>query len=200
MTEASLVKLADLGMNTLTLLRNVAGNRDEFVVFLKDALGFDPSARIADYLEISKLVGVWNRSNISEDVLVKQQADRAASHLPPQLAPHEHLDAKEMWERDVGSELEESLTPGKAYFERLIHQSDTSFQAESLTTVVSMDQEAQAGLPDRGFDPTSGLFRVSTKTVSAALPKTAEELRMRLKLLGHGYVFLKRRCPNRLVL
>ena len=128
----TMVKLADADVVNLTLLTNAADDNANFRLFLTAVVGLDVQVRASDWMEVAKLVAIYDRAKVRNDVLVRANAERTARFFPPQI-PGGELDIARAAFVAAEVEIDDLTAPPKAYFERKLGEVETSFVAQCLT-------------------------------------------------------------------
>ena len=204
-------RLADLGVKSVALFTNIVDTKAELRPFLMKALGLnhndaDPLTAIAAQMAQARIISVYAAAKSTDEVEIKRSAERAASHEAPVVELQELMQQKQAYESRKRA-LPLVRTPSKAYYERRVGEVSTYFEAEQLTEVTNRAQELKfmksPSAQSNGqinWDPGAGAFRTKVTSFGVLMPKDAESLRARIKLIGIAFEFIKMKFSSTRVL
>ena len=95
-------KFGDEGCDTIGIFSHIAKKDEDFFRFLKDALALDPSTNGLHAIPVAKLFMAWESCKKRSEVETEANAQRAANHLPPQLAIDDYSSARLASEKKTG--------------------------------------------------------------------------------------------------
>ena len=194
--ETTMVKLADADVINLTLLTNAADDKANFRLFLTAVVGLDVTARASDWMEVAKLMAIYDNAKVRNEVLVRANAERTAQFLPPQIQGNE-LDIARAAFVAAEFEIDNLTAPSKAYFERKLGEVETSFAAECLTQVTTVSQTDSNTRTGIEHDPHNGTIKLTAKSFGAKLPANAEQFRSRMRTMAICFCYARSRFPSR---
>ena len=168
-----------------------------FRSFCKRILKVDPETEDDDILRYSRLSIVYKACLARSEVENKERVERAVAQLPPQLTENDFDTARRAYETTLGYELPEHLVPSRPFFEKLLAQAESQYEAIKLTHVTSL-AEQKVLLPGCGssgvkWDEKAKTFKEETKDFEVDMPKKPEDLEQRMKLLEHCWSMVKMR-------
>ena len=163
--------------------------------FAMDQCGLD---RNRDMVEVASLVDTWNACKTRMTVRHQAQAEAHNAQLPPPMNKTEAQDLRTRFEQ-MFYKLEDKVSPATGTLELLSDQVDSGeFRAMSLVQFLSREDQEEEPL---GVTlDKAGSIKVKKGFGESKPPKSGEELRQKIKLLGHCYIFMMLKYPNRQVL
>ena len=196
----TMAALGKVGIVSLPLFAALADQKEQFRPAITLIVGLDPLSGPQESMEMARLSAAFNSGRIRAEVEAKIDAEHAANFLPILVSASEIDQMRKAFERMEGlpeNSIHEEIAPGKVYFERKLGELTSCFEAEHLSLVTTKAMDEMLISKGTGVDPTSGVFKICTKTTAIELPKGSEELRWRLKTMGILWCYLKMRAPNR---
>ena len=139
--------LGDAGYVSVSLFAALVHDHPTFMDSLKDfgidpSLGTDGPARAKVRLERTRLIAAFDVARVWNDIETRENAQISATFQVTKISDQDFISARRAFERGHHS-LEEEVAPSKPYFERLIAQMSTCFEAEDLTNVTTIHQEKE---------------------------------------------------------
>ena len=194
--DAICTTLGDKGYDTAELFGSFP-TEVAFRSFCKRILKVDPETEDDDILRYSRLSIVYKACMARTEVENKERVERAVAQLPPQLTENDYDTARRAYEADLGYELPEHLVPSRPFFEKLLAQAESQFEAIKLTHVTSF-AEQKVLLPGCGssgvkWDEKAKTFKEEVKDFEVDMPTKPEDLEQRMQLLEHCWSMVKMR-------
>ena len=193
-TQAELFRL---GVDTMQMFSAVAVDRDGLAQLAKDSLGIDPGTTPGDAIKLASLFLAWQSAGKRVKVQDELDADHSAQKMPKAVPASEMLSLKDQFEKSYYT-LREAETPAKTSFEDLCEQLDGGeLRPMALRHYGSRadDEEAEVGALQLG---KSGQVRIKkTNKIETAVPTNAEDLRLKITLMGNHWLYAKFRYPNK---
>ena len=192
-------KLGDGDCTTVGIFARIGLDDKSFAKYLKDVLNLDPLSDGAAAVPVAKLCMACDICKKRSEVEIEIGAQRAANHLPPQLAIDDFPSLRLAFERAMGHTFDDHRLPSESYLERKIGELETSLKADKLVTVTSFAQEERQRTPHSveqaiHFD-SKGLptMRTQKKDFFAPMPADEYGLRNRFEIMGALMEMLKLR-------
>jgi hypothetical protein len=188
--------LFHLGLTSSARYASAVKDAEDMKTFVNQALNVDFSANIPSRLLVTKLIVVWKQASVRVDKKAEADAEADASRMRKTL---EVTDFQAMrsgfftrwWE------LDEGLIPSRFYLEKKLEDLESNEpRAELLTAVVSYNEEDQEAVAPV-YDKNAGTFKFKRDSCQVPLPNNPEQLRRRIKILGHAHMFLGLKFTNR---
>ena len=192
-TQAELFRL---GVDTMQMFSAVATDRDGLATLAKDSLGIDPSATASDAIRLAALFLAWQSAGKRVKVQDELDADHSAQKMPKAVPASEMMSLKDQFEKSYYT-LREAETPARTSFEDLCEQLDGGeLRPMALRHYGSKadDEEAEVGALQLG---KSGQVRIKKNKIETAVPTNAEDLRLKITLMGNHWLYAKFRYPNK---
>ena len=188
--------LATAGLVHFSVFAHLASSRDALCEKLaKPPLNLKEDD-FAGSIELAKICAAWEAAKVMKVTEVQRDANRLSLNLPPELLKGDLERAVKVFEKAEDTELNKYTTPSKAFFERLMGQSETFFETVCLTSVTNLDAQDRNQTSTYGVDVSGGLLKATAqKPFAIPNPKTPEGLRARLTLLGTCWMFCKHKYP-----
>ena len=160
--------------------------------FAVDRLGLDRARNIVD---IASIVDAWEACKTRMSVRHQAEAEAQSAQLPPPMNRTEAQDLRLRFEQ-MFYKLEDKVSPSTGTLEQLSEQIDAG-EFRTMALVQFMSRDDQDSEPMGAVLGKDGTVKVKRGYGEVKPPKTGEELRQRLKLLGHSYLFMMLKYPNR---
>lgn len=148
--------------------------------------------------QIAGLVDAWQACKTRMTVRRQAEAEAATSKLPLPVSKTEIQDLKLRFEQ-MHYSLEDKVTPASGTIEQLCEQVDAG-EWKNMSPVQFMSRDDQDTEPLAATIDNSGTVKVKRGFGESKPPKMAEELRQKLKLVCHCYLFIQFKYPNKDVL
>ena len=160
--------------------------------FAADRLGLDRARNIVD---IASMVDSWEACKTRMSVRHQAEAEAQTAQLPPPMNRTEAQDLRLRFEQ-MFYRLEDKVSPSTGTLEQLSEQIDAG-EFRTMALVQFMSRDDQDSEPLGATFGKDGTIKVKRGYGEVKPPKSGEELRQRLKLLGHSYMFMMLKYPNR---
>ena len=181
-------------IETTELFAVMADDRAGFRTMAENTLGLDP---VNDSVTIAKLVVSWEASKLKLQVRSQQDAEASVDREPKQIQINDYLGVKRRFETQY-YELRDEEVPSKNSLEDLADQMESGdWRAMSLKEIASrtdVESDSRWGSLTVG---KAGSIKLKKSAVETPAPRDHEELRQKLKVLGHHFVFLRMLHPTR---
>jgi len=187
--------LFHVGVRTIPVLATLATTLTELKDIVKDEFGVDAAAGILERVKVANLLVAWEAATSRTKKQSEIEGELQSRNLVKPMASSEYAGMVTAWERRYW-QLDEDVIPARSYLEKraeLIEQND--YKAESLTTVITKEQDDPDILVPVWSSSGALQMRKGSQTVEE--PRNAEQLRKRLKTLSLGLMFLGLRHSNR---
>ena len=184
--------LSNLNVRSVSLFSVIGEETNDVRNFLVNQCQLD---RANDVVAIASLVDAWNACKTRMKVRHQAEAEAQAGALPPPLNRTEAQDLRIRFEQ-MHYKLEDRAAPASGVLELIMEQVESGeFRPLALIQMLSRDEQDQE--PLGAVIEKTGHLKVKRGHGESKPPKTGEELRQRLKLLGHCYIFMQLKFPNR---
>jgi len=180
------VKLYSIGINTVELFATFAKDEEELHKLAKAHFEID-SEDILQRVKLSRITVAWQTAKTRAAKQTEQDGDCDVRRVPKDLAHSTAIAMRTTFENNFW-ELQEKQVPARSYLERKLDEIEKDdLRAEPLEEVVSAEEDDPDALRTE-WRPDGQLraVRIGTKV---SLPKTPEQLRARLALLGTTLMF-----------
>jgi len=180
------VKLYSIGINTVELFATFAKDLDDLQELLKAHFDID-AADILQRVKLSRINVAWQTAKARAAKQTEQDGDCDIRRVPKDITHSSTKAMRATFEKNFW-ELQEPQVPARSYLERKLDEVEKDdLRAEPLEEVVSAEEDDPDALRTE-WRPDGQLraVRIGTKV---SLPKTPEELRKRLALLGTALIF-----------
>ena len=184
--------LSNAGVRSISLFSVIGDTAAEVRTFAVDHCNLD---RGRDVVAVAGMIDAWQASKTRMATRNQSEADAVNASIPPPLNKAEAQDLRVRFEQ-LHYKLEDKVTPSTGTLEQLFEQIETGeWKRMSLVMFLSRDDadsEPMAATLDK-----NGTVRVKKGYGESKPPKSGEDLRQRVKLLGHTYLFAQLKFPNR---
>ena len=188
-------RLSMAGCKSLSRFSALADDRASMRAFGERTLRID---RAADPMTMAAMVDAWEASKVRMEVRHKAEAEATTSNMPISVNKVEVFDLRKKFER-LHDKLEDKVAPASSTLELLFDEIENGeFKVRFLVQFLSRD--------DAEVDPLgavidrSGTVKIRKGYGETTEPKTAEELRHRIKVMGHSYMMCGLKYPHRAAL
>ena len=155
-------------------------------------------AAVRDVVQIAGVIDAWEASRTRMQARHKAEAEASMASLPAPVNKTEAQDLKVRFEQ-AHYKLEDKVWPATGTLELLFEQVEAGeWRHMSLVQFMSKDDQDQE--PLGATIDKSGTVKIKKGFGEAQPPKSPEDLRQKIKLLGHSYIFVQLKYPNRAVL
>ena len=186
--------LASKKVETISRLSAMVDDRKAVQEFCAKALGLAPDAP-ESMVEVASVVDAWESACMRVEARNKAEAEAVVGGLPKVVARTELAQLRERFEASFYS-LPDKLMPANATLEQHFDMVDNGeFQYLSLKVYASREDAAREPFA-ASIDRSTGTIKVRKGQVAVPLPRTAEELRLRLRLVPHAFVLCSLRYPH----
>jgi hypothetical protein len=179
-------------------LRRFVGLEDTRPLFRQVAVttfNLDPTASAADRLQLSILLSIYD---VAKEQLAREvglRAEAKALRQPRPVSNQERIAMRRVVEITCGK-LSDSEVPAATYLSDKIEElEDNAPQASPLDEILSLEDDEQQ-LLGAGID-LAGRITVTRKKTKVKMPPGPEELRQRIRVEGHLWIFLSTKFTNR---
>lgn len=183
------------GVVTLEKFANIAKDIVDLASVLKNHLGIDQDASLADRVKVASVTCAWNNARTRVQRAAEVEAEMDTKDWIKPLVSSEWLAMKAGLERVVGA-LDEKATPAKEYVEKKLQEVESGdYRAEDLTEVVSRDEtDPDSMVPQWDAKGNLTVRKGASKTKE---PETPEALRARLTVMRNAYQMIALKHTNR---
>eukprot|EP00438_Fugacium_kawagutii_P028975 Skav210536 [mRNA] locus=scaffold3045:358236:363217:- [translate_table: standard] len=181
-------------VDSTELFAVLADSRDGMREAARTALGLDPAN---DQITIAKLVVAWEAASLRMSVTADRDAQSTSERQPKTIPMNDYMGVRRQFETTY-YEMRDEEIPSKNSLEDLADQMETGdWRAMSLKEIAcrsDVESDAQWSSLTVG---KAGQIKMKKSSVETPAPRDMEELRQKLKVLGHHFVFLKMLNPTR---
>lgn len=163
--------------------------------FAVDHLALD---RNRDVVQVASIVDLRQACKTRMQTRHQAEADAAASAMPPPINKTEAQDLKMRFEQ-MHYKMEDRVAPSTGTLEELFEQVEAG-EWKTMALIQFMSREDQEVEPLAATIDRSGTVKIKKGYGESQPPKNGEELRQKIKLLGHAYMMTQLKYPNRQVL
>ena len=193
------VDLALARVKTINRLAVMADSRAEMRDFCKDSLNLDPAVNAACRVDIAAVIEAWEAAKVRTDVKNNAEAEAAVNSNVKVVPKQEIADIRNRFEQ-VYEVLDDNLAPSNTSLESLFEQIDQGefkfMQLKEFASREDVEQESWGTV----LMQSSGQIKIKKNGIDTGMPRNPEELRRKLKLVGHHFMFAKIRYPTKAVL
>ena len=194
-SELIQARLSNAGVKSIGIFSVIGETAQDVRQFAVDQCHLERGRQV---VEIASVIDLWNACKSRMITRHKAEAEAVSSALPPPLNKTEAQDLKSKFET-LHYELEDKVSPSIGTLESLFEQMDSG-EMKVMSLVQFMSREDQETEPLAATIDKSGTGKVKKGHGESKPPKSGQELRQKLKLLGHCYIFTQLKYPNRQVL
>eukprot|EP00435_Cladocopium_sp_Y103_P029829 s306_g7.t1 len=184
--------LSNAGVKSISLYAVLGEVANDIRTFAVDHCALD---RGRDVVPIACMIDAWQACKTRMLTRNQAEADAVSASMPPPLNKSEAQDLRNRFEQ-MHYRLEDKVTPSTGTLEQLFEQIETG-EWKRMSLVMFMSRDDQDTEPLAATLDKSGTVKVKRGYGESKPPKTGEELRQRIKLLGHCYLFAQLKFPNR---
>ena len=146
---------------------------------------------------VARLMSVWEAAGKRGEKRQAEDAERKIGDMPRALPKARHLELLRAYEASH-RELPDYLVPAPAYIEaRLEQMEDGEIIAEQLTAVLTREDMKDNSWGAARVMADGTLKLQKTGHGEAKPPKSSEELRSRIKVMGIAWEFIRLKYPTR---
>ena len=194
-SEAIQATLSNAGVKSIGIYSVIGETAQDVRQFATDHCNLDRGWQV---VEIAGLIDLWNACKTRMITRHKAEAEAVSSAMPPPLNKTEAQDLKSKFET-LHYLLEDKVAPSIGTLESLFEQMDSG-ELKVMSLVQFLSREDQETEPLAATIDKSGTVKVKKGHGEGKPPKSGEELRQKIKLLGHCYIFVQLKYPNRHIL
>ena len=187
--------LSNVGVRSISRFSVIGDAAADVRAFAVDTAGLE---RARDVVQIAGLVDAWEACKTRMRVRHQAEADASVASLPPPVHKVEAQDLRLRFEQ-MHYRLEDKVAPSTGTLEQLFDQIEAG-EWKNMALAQFMSREDQDTEPLAAMIDKTGTLRVKKGFGEGRPPKTGEELRQRIKLLAHCYLFCQLKYPHRAVL
>eukprot|EP00435_Cladocopium_sp_Y103_P070051 s861_g34.t1 len=184
--------LSNAGVRSISLFAVLGEAASDIRTFAVDHCALD---RGRDVVAIAGMIDAWQACKTRMTTRNQAEADAVNASMPPPLNKSEAQDLRNRFEQ-MHYRLEDKVTPSTGTLEQLFEQIETG-EWKRMSLVMFMSRDDQDSEPLAATLDKSGTVKVKRGYGESKPPKSGEELRQRIKLLGHCYLFAQLKFPNR---
>ncbi|CAE8725125.1 unnamed protein product [Polarella glacialis] len=189
-------RLALKGYTSISVFALVEDNRTAFREFLRNDLLLESNADPASRFATAAMVACWEAAKTRFEKRNQADADASAARLPKTVPRIEHLELRMKFAK-MFYEIKDKVTPAKTLLEGFWENiEEGELRPMSLKELVSREDTEDDNMV-AGFDLKTGYLKLSKNKKETAMPVDFESLRLKLKLLGHLWIFSKLKFPNK---
>ena len=193
--ELTQAKLAQAGVLALSRFGSLADNKAEIRTFCQDAMGLH---RVNDAVEIAGVVDAWSAAQTRMEARHKAEAEADLSGMPTTLNKIEVQDLRAKFEA-LHYTLDEKAVPANSTLEMVCDQVETGEWKVMTLAQIQSREDTETDLIGCVVDK-AGVIKIRRGYKEGIKPATPEQLRQRIKLLGHTFIFAKIKYPHKAAL
>ena len=185
-------KLSNANVKSISRFAAVGDVRADLRTFCTGTLALD---RNADVVEIAGVVDAWQACKSRMESRHQAEAEASLASLPSPLNKVEAQDLRLRFEQ-LHYKLEDRVSPATSTLELIFDQLESGeWKPMSLVQFLSRD-DTEDELMGATIDKT-GTVKIRKGYGESKPPKTSEELRQRLRLVGHSYIMAQLKFPHK---
>ena len=193
----------DLGLTTISLFALLGDDVANVRVALAappfnldpTANGLDPATVLKRRIAQAKVLNAWQAAKCRADEKNKAEAKQRTSGMPISVTQGEHVSLCQSFEKAFGR-MEDEGFPASGVIERRLQEVEQGNPTAEILSDVASSAEVSADAGNIVLD-ADGTFKMRRSTQKVPLPNDSEELRRRVRLLGHTFTIAKLQNPNR---
>ena len=194
---------ADLGLTTISLFALLVDDVANVRVALAappfdldpTTNGLDPATMLKRRIVQAKVLDAWQAAKCRADEKNKAEAKQRTSGMPISLTQGERVSLRQSFEKAFGR-MEDEGFPASWVIERRLQEVEKGNPTAEPLSDVASSAEVSADAGNIVLD-ADGTFKMRRSTQKVPLPNDSEELRRRVRLLGHTFTIAKLQNPNR---
>ena len=195
--QALLAKLAKLEIITADIFAMIEPDIKEFRSFCAKDLGVDPAGGVGNKVALAKLANAWETANVRGRKRREEEADQRVGDLPRKLPRTTHLDLRRSFQ-NRHAELRDDVAPHPDYVETKLQQiEDGELKAERLSEVLAMSDDDGTTTTGLELNQDGTLKAKRTSTTKGQAPRDSEQLRSKLKTMGHMWEYIRLKVPGK---
>ena len=188
-------RLSNANVKSISRFAALGDNRTDIRTFCTGTVALD---RAADVVEIAGVVDTWQASKSRMESRHQAEAEASLASLPSPVNKVEAQDLRQKFEQ-LHYKLEDKVSPATSTLELIFDQVESGeWKSMSLVQFLSRD-DTEAEMMGATIDKT-GTVKIRKGYGEAKPPKSSEELRQRLKLVGHTYIMAQLKFPHKAAL
>ena len=196
-------KIAMEGYTELPLFAksDAGGGATGVHAFIKDDLGIVPTAGSIKRATAGRIVLAWEAAQKRVEARNEAEASQCAADGPMTIQRLEYVNlCKAHLDRRDKKELAEKLMSGQSYLEKRLDQmKENNFIAETLEEVTcSLDDKSTSQGGELRVD-RDGRLKQHRAVSTTQMPRNAEELRTRFKVMAHHWELVRLKVPHQSV-
>lgn len=136
-TDDNQAIICHLGVNTVEKFANIATDRADLAVFLRNHVGLDATASLAARVQVASIICAWRNANTRVEKTAEIDAEAGTKEFTRPIVNSEWMAMRAGLERLEGR-VEDKALPSKEYLEKKLQEIEAGgYRAESLSEVVS---------------------------------------------------------------
>ena len=193
-------RMAQMGFLQLDVWAKSESSEKELRDFLKADSGIRQLGNDKYRSHISLLISTWETANIRGVKRKQEEADQLVGGLPRRISQQDHLKMTRAYNK-VHKELKENESPAPCLVEDVRAKiQDGHLKAMKLSEVATTEEVEDNDDHDAKIKSDGSLKILKGSVANVSLPRTPEELRRRIKLLGVALEFVRLQFPDKGVL
>ena len=190
-------KVVDMGYTDSVVFAKLEDKAEDARKIFKADLDLDENRRGPFNAMVARLMSVWEAANKRGEKRRVEEAERKVGDLPRVLPKARHLELLRAYEA-AHRELKDKDIPAPSYIEvRLEQLEEGEMVAEPLTEVICRDEAREDGWGAAKIMTDGTLKLQKASRGEAKPPRSSEELRQRIKVMGIAWEFIRLRFPTK---
>lgn len=183
------------GVTTLEKFANIAKDAVDLAEVLKDHLGIDQAASLAERVRVAAVTCAWSNARTRVQRSAEMEAELDTKEWRKPVVASEWLAMRVGLEKAIGR-VDDRTLPAKEYVEKKLQEVEgADYRAEDLSEVVSRDESDPDTLVPQ-FD-ARGNLSVRKGTSRVKEPENPEALRGRLTVMRNALLMISLKHTNR---
>ncbi|CAE7262448.1 unnamed protein product [Symbiodinium sp. CCMP2456] len=182
-------RLGELGIRNVALFSGLDESRERVRAALIAELPIDPTAGVAERLNVARLLAAWEASRLHLQVSEKNKAEARLGTQQRLVQPNEHHAMRLAVEAAVGK-LKDKEVPAKSVLAAKLEQIENNQPVAELLTEVASLEDSELEAYSAVIDPTTNVLKIKPGKTLTGMPDNPEELRLRHRRIGLAWDFL----------
>ena len=190
-------RLSVARVRTVSRLSSMADDRAAVRNFCRDTLNL---SLVNDIVDVASVVDAWESSQVRITARNKSEAEAAISSQPRAINKVELHDLVSKFEALHGGKLEDKFTPAAVALEQVFEQVENGeFKNMALVQFVSRE-DAEAEVLGATIEKGTGTIKVKRGFGECQKPRSPEEFRTRIQVVGNTYLLAQLKYPQKAAL
>ena len=189
-------KLTKMDLQTVEAWARVEDSVELVRCVIKEEIGLVPGAAESNRGQMAKLLHIWEVCKSRGTKRTSEEALPNIGDAPKKIPKADHMKTLQAFS-DIHDELPEEELPAPRWLEERIAQFEAGqVIAERLSDIVTWAESTNSQEERIAINPDGSVKTTKVSTAKGSMPKTPEQLRDKLKLIGIHWEFVRIRMPG----